>query len=192
MQLTTQDKGVLLLCARESITALFSGNPAPTIDFKHYPNLGLNYGAFVTLTMDDALRGCIGYITSEDTLFDTVCDAAKLAATEDPRFYPLTDSEVGHMLIEISVLSPLQLLEDYNQIVIGRDGLLLEEPDARGVLLPQVAVENKMGSSEFLSSLCQKAGLPTNAWMKKKLRIFTFSAEVFGEKKHKEQTSERR
>ncbi len=193
MQLTTQDKGVLLLCARESITSLLRGNPAPSMDFFHnYPNLELNCGAFVTLSMDDHLRGCIGYITSEDTLFETVCEAAKLAATEDPRFYPVTETELSNILIEISVLSPLQLLDDYNNIVIGRDGLMLQEPDARGVLLPQVAVEQKMNVSEFLSSLCRKAGLPANAWMKKKLNIFTFTAEVFGEQKHKELTLERR
>lgn len=192
MQLTTQDRGVLLLCARESIQTLFSGNPAPSVNFNMYPNLGEPCGAFVTLTKDGDLRGCIGYITSNEALFTTVCEVAKLAASEDPRFNPVQESEVSQLLIEISVLSPPEPLTDYNDIVIGSHGLLLEEPDARGVLLPQVATEHRMSTADFLSALCTKSGLPQNIWMKKRLNILTFTAEVFGEQVHRNLTGERR
>jgi len=191
MQLTTKDKGVLLLCAREAISTLFSGNPEPSIDFQYYPNLLEPCGAFVTLLLNEALRGCIGYIQSEEPLFNTVTEVARLAATEDPRFAPLEQNEVARTRIEISVLSPLEELNDYNDIIIGTHGLLISEPEGSGVLLPQVAVENNMSTAHFLTALCQKANLPTNLWMKRKLNIMTFTAEVFSEQIHKDITSER-
>ena len=191
MLLTTKDKGVLLLCARESIKGLFSDNVAPTIDYHFYPDLQKSYGAFVTLTKDEELRGCIGYIYSEDPLFEVIKEVAKLAATEDPRFPPVAENELSKILIEISVLSRPLPLGDYNDIEIGKHGLLLEEPDARGVLLPQVAVEHNMDISEFLTSLCRKANLPPSTWMSKKLNIQTFTADVFGEQKRIDLTGER-
>jgi hypothetical protein len=191
MQLTTKDKGVLLLCARESIATLFSGNPEPSIDFYHFPNLQEPCGAFVTLLMGEDLRGCIGYMQSEEPLYHTVCEVAKLAASEDPRFAPLAQNELPYIRIEISVLSPMEPLTDYNNIIIGTHGLLVDEPDGRGVLLPQVAVENNMSVSQFLTALCQKANLPPTIWMKRKLNILTFTADVFSEQVHRNLTGER-
>lgn len=157
-----------------------------------YPNLTAPCGAFVTLTIENELRGCIGYMSSEEPLFNTVCEVARLAASEDPRFMPLQEAEVPQIRIEISVLSPLEQLVDYNDIIIGTHGLLLEDPEGRGVLLPQVAVEHKMNTTEFLSALCNKANLPSNAWMKRQLNILTFTAEVFSEQIHRNLTGERR
>ncbi len=191
MLLTSKDKGVLLLCARESLKGLFSDNTPPTIDYQFYPDLVKQYGAFVTLTKNDELRGCIGYIYSEDPLFEVIKEVSKLAATEDPRFPPVSENELSQILIEISVLSKPQPLNDYKDIEIGVHGLLLEEPNARGVLLPQVAVEHSMDVSGFLTSLCRKANLPPNKWMSEKLNIKTFTADVFGEQKRIDLTGER-
>jgi AmmeMemoRadiSam system protein A len=189
--LTSQERGILLLCARGAIANLFSGNPATVINLDHYPNLREPCGAFVTLTKNNELRGCIGYIVSDEPLFNTVCDVAKLAATQDPRFPRLQESELPEVLIEISVLTPPQLLKEYDDIIIGTHGLILEDGTARGVLLPQVAVEHNMNVPEFLSALCRKAGLPVNEWQKRKLRLTTFTAEVFGEQPHKALTGEK-
>lgn len=191
MELTAKDKGVLLLCARESMSSLFSRIPDPVIDFNYYPNLLEPCGAFVTLTLNGDLRGCIGYMQSDEPLFNTIIEVAKLAATEDPRFIPVKEEELKKIRIEISVLSPMEELHEYTDIVIGKHGLLLNEPGNQGVLLPQVAVENGMNVSQFLSALCQKAGLHPNMWMKRKLSILTFTAEVFSEQIHKDITRER-
>ena len=186
MSLTKADQGILLLYARESIKASFGGITAPVFDFHNHPNLQREGGAFVTLTLDGDLRGCIGYIMAQKPLYQTVGEVALLAATEDPRFFPVNEEELPLILIEVSILSIPEELKSYNDIIIGKHGLILDEPDGRGLLLPQVATEHNMNREEFLNAVCQKAGMPSNAWKKKQLNLFTFEAEVFGEKEHKD------
>ncbi|MBZ0198647.1 MAG: AmmeMemoRadiSam system protein A [Ignavibacteriaceae bacterium] len=181
MQLTNSDKGILLLAARESILSLFRQVPRTTIEYSEYPNLLMKAGAFVTLTIGGQLRGCIGYLSSENAIFDTVCDAAQQAATNDPRFSPLTLSEMEHVNIEISVLTPPQPIRVYEDIIIGQHGLILEEPQHRGVLLPQVAVDHNLTTAQFLSALCEKAGMDSFAWRERMLNINVFGAIVFSE-----------
>lgn len=182
MNLSEESKGVLMLAARDSIQSLFGGNLPPVIDYTYYPELSqVGPGAFVTLLLDNELRGCIGYITSEMTIFDTVCESAKQAATNDPRFYPLMEDEVSKIDIEISVLSALTSISSYSQIQIGVHGLVLDEELNRGLLLPQVAVENHFDVPQFLSALCEKAGLNPYAWEERVLNIQTFTADVFSE-----------
>jgi len=190
MSLTRADQGILLLLARGSIKACFGDTPAPVFDFHNYPNLQSEGGAFVTLTKDGDLRGCIGYITAQKPLYQTVGEVAVLAATEDPRFFPLKEDELPNVLIEVSILSVPEELKNYNDIIIGKHGLILDEPEGRGLLLPQVATEHNMDRDEFLTAVCQKAGLPSNAWKKKQLNLFSFTAEVFGEKEHRDVTGE--
>lgn len=181
MKLSSTDKGILLLAARESIQSLYYDVSKTIIDFRDYPNLLVKTGAFVTLTLGGYLRGCIGYLVSENNLYETVGDAAKQAAAADPRFAPLTAEEVEHINIEISVLTPPVKLDSYEEIVIGTHGLILDEPGNRGVLLPQVAVEHNFTVPQFLSALCEKAGLHSLAWQQKMLNISSFSAIVFSE-----------
>ncbi len=181
MQLTNSDKGVLLLAARESIQSLLRQVPRTSIDYKEYPNLLMKAGAFVTLTVGGQLRGCIGYLTSENAIFDTVCDAAQQAAMNDPRFMPLNISEMEQINIEISVLTPPQSIRSYEDIIIGQHGLILEEPQHRGVLLPQVAVEHNLTITQFLSALCEKADMDSFAWRERMLNISVFGAIVFSE-----------
>ncbi|MCE1188689.1 MAG: AmmeMemoRadiSam system protein A [Ignavibacteria bacterium] len=190
MALSPQERGVLLLCARESIMTLFSDIPVPMVNYRHYPNLLNPGGAFVTLKKDGELRGCIGYIESDEPLFETVCEAAKLAAVEDHRFPPVDEMELPRILIEISVLSQPEYIGKFEEIEIGRHGLILEDDLGSGVLLPQVAIEYNMSANQFISALCQKAGLPSNEWMKRPLRIKAFTAEVFGEQVHRNLTGE--
>jgi uncharacterized protein len=190
MSLTKADQGILLLYARESIKTSFGDVSAPVFDFHNYPNLQCEGGAFVTLTQDGDLRGCIGYITAKKPLYQTVGEVALLAATEDPRFFPVKEEELPHILIEVSVLSVPEELKSYDDINIGKHGLILDEPDGRGLLLPQVATEYNMNREEFLTAVCQKAGLPSNAWTQKQLNLFSFTAEVFGEKEHRDITGE--
>jgi uncharacterized protein len=159
MSLTKADQGILLLYARESIKASFGGITAPVFDFHNYPDLQSEGGAFVTLTMDGDLRGCIGYIMAQKPLYQTVGEVALLAATEDPRFFPVNEEELPHILIEVSILSIPEELKSYDDIVIGKHGLILDEPEGRGLLLPQVATEHNMNREDFLTAICQKAGM---------------------------------
>ncbi|MFW9929903.1 MAG: AmmeMemoRadiSam system protein A [Candidatus Thorarchaeota archaeon] len=182
MELTEEDKVILLSAARESINSVFTeeGYP-PTPDYNQFPNLKQNCGAFVTLRINNDLRGCIGYIFSQTALFETVCDAAKQSAFSDPRFFPLSSEELNKVDIEISVLSIPVYLNSYNDIKLGIHGLLLEEGSHKSVLLPQVATENNLSIEEFLSILCEKAGLSSQIWKIKMLNLKSFEAQVFSE-----------
>jgi len=191
MELSEKAKGVLMLAARDSIHSLFGDKHPPIIDFKYYPELAqTGAGAFVTLNLNDQLRGCIGYITSDSTLFDTVCEAAKQAATNDPRFYPVTENEFTEINIEISILSPLSPIYNYDQIQLGIHGLVLDDEYNRAILLPQVAVENNFDLPQFLTALCEKAGIDPYAWETEMLNIKIFTAVVFSEIDNRKRTYE--
>ena len=181
MELTEEDKVILLSAARESINSVFSEGFPPGPNYAKYPNLEQNFGAFVTLRIHNELRGCIGYIFSQTPLFETVCDAAKQSAFNDPRFFPLTSQELNDVDIEISVLSIPVQINGYDDIKLGIHGLLLEEGVNKSVLLPQVAIENNLGLEEFLSILCEKAGLSSRLWKIKMLNLKSFEAQVFSE-----------
>ena len=183
MELSSKEKEILLLTARESIRSLFGKVDIPTADFKAFPNLKLKAGAFVTLKIKDELRGCIGFITSDQPLFDTICEVAKHAAVQDPRFPPLTPQEFNSIDIEISVLSPMKKISDYDEIIIGKHGLLVEEGLHRGLLLPQVATENDYSVQQFLTSICMKAGLLPDLWQRKQINLKVFTALVFNEER---------
>ena len=182
MELSQEEKRVLINAARDSIKSLFGDDVIPEKDVSKHPVLGrTGPGAFVTLTINKQLRGCIGYITSRMTLYDTVCEAAKQAAASDPRFRPLSKNELNKICIEISILSPLSPISGYEDIKIGTHGLVLEEQFNRGLLLPQVATENNFDLPKFLTAICEKAGLNPYEWKERKINIKIFTATVFSE-----------
>ncbi|MGB5531428.1 MAG: AmmeMemoRadiSam system protein A [Ignavibacteriaceae bacterium] len=180
MELSTEEKEILLKAARESILAEFSEAEVSGVDYKAYPKLKMELGAFVTLKINDQLRGCIGYIIAQKSLFETIVEAAKHSAFGDPRFSELSRDEVDEMTIEISVLSTFEPINSYDEIEVGKHGLLLEE-GGRAVLLPQVAVEQNYNRAQFLTALCHKAGLYGNYWKERMLNIKVFTALVFSE-----------
>jgi AmmeMemoRadiSam system protein A len=139
-------------------------------------------GAFVSLHMKGRLRGCIGYIKGVKNIPETVVDMAKAAAFQDPRFPPLSRNELDLVDIEVSILTPMEKVEDVSDIKIGRDGLMITCGHNSGLLLPQVAVECGWDLPQFLEHTCFKAGLPGDAWKRKNARLEKFSALVFGEK----------
>ncbi len=142
------------------------------------PRLKKEWGAFVTLKIGGLLRGCIGNIVSDQPLPETIAELAVKSASSDPRFPPIGPAELESLDIDISVMGPLQEVKDIGEIVIGRDGLVIEKGLNRGLLLPQVASEHGFDVPTFLSQTCLKAGLPLDAW-KKGARIYRFPAEVF-------------
>ena len=176
----TQRKQLLIL-ARDSILTVFAGK-RPELNAEAFdPDLQRPAGAFVTLTEHDDLRGCIGTIEPVAPLYLAVSQSAVSAAFRDPRFHPLRAEELPEVEIEISVMGPIERVTDINDIVVGRDGLIIQRGGYAGLLLPQVATDYGWDRETFLCHTCMKAGLPTEAWRLAGTRIEKFSAEVFGE-----------
>jgi len=145
-------------------------------------------GAFVTLHTfpNHDLRGCIGIPLPVMTLREAILEGAK-SATRDPRFLPLEERELDNIIIEVTILTKPELIEikdpkDYlSKIKIGRDGLIVEQGFYKGLLLPQVPVEQGWNEEEFLSHTCMKAGLTPDAWFDKNIKISKFSGQIFTE-----------
>ena len=177
--LNQSEKAQLLKIARQSMEAAVQRKPAP--EFKVTSAiLKEKRGAFVTLTEDDELRGCIGHIVGVEPLHECVSSMAVAAATQDPRFSPVRPEELGRIAIEISVLTPLRKITDPMEIQVGRDGIYIEKGYYHGLLLPQVATEYGWDRYEFLDNTCVKAGLPKGSW-REGATIQIFSAQVFNE-----------
>lgn len=181
MELSIEEQNILLKAARASILEEFNEGEVVKVDYKTYPKLKMELGAFVTLHINNELRGCIGYIIAQKPLFEIIVEAAKHSAFGDPRFPELSRDEFDDVEIEISVLSQFEPIKSYDEIEVGKHGLLLDE-GGRAVLLPQVATEQNYNRSEFLTALCHKAGLYGNYWKERQLKIKIFTAFVFSEK----------
>ena len=138
-------------------------------------------GAFVTLNKDGLLRGCIGYVFPIEPLCVTVRDVAMSAALRDRRFEPVSKVELPDIEYEISVLSPLRLVTDLEEIEVGIHGLLIKRGTKEGLLLPQVAGSRGWDRPTFLEHTCIKAGLPPQAWKGADVDVYAFTALVFGE-----------
>lgn len=140
-------------------------------------------GAFISLDKHGELRGCIGSIIGSEPLAVTVRDMAIASASEDPRFPPVTADELKDIHVTVSVLSLPKRISGPDDIVLGRDGVILSDGGAhQGVFLPQVAAETGWDKNTFLAELCaQKAGLKPNCWTDPKISLYTFTAEVFSE-----------
>jgi len=173
----------LLQIARESITSYVKDGKRKQFS-ESDPLLNQPMGAFVTLHEDGELRGCIGNMVGQGPLYNTVADMAIEAATGDPRFSRMSAQEIDKIDIEISVLSPLQKVKSADEIKIPGHGVIVRRDFRSGVYLPQVATETGWNKEEFLTSLCaHKAGLKPDAWKDPATELYTFTAEVFGERK---------
>lgn len=187
---TAEERSYLLRAARKAIESETGVTTGPEIG-NTPPALFGQHGVFVTIYKGNRLRGCIGYVEETGPLIDIVREVAVKAAVEDPRFPPLKAEELSQTRLEISVLSTLEPIDDFEKIEIGRDGLIIEMEGRRGLLLPQVAEEYGWERDEFLSNTAMKAGLPPNAWQDPSARIFRFSAEVFSEETFPKKRSSR-
>jgi AmmeMemoRadiSam system protein A len=143
-------------------------------------------GVFVTLHARGRLRGCIGVIEAFEPLGESIARCAANAALRDPRFPPVQVEDIPELQIELSLLSPLELILPEN-IEIGNHGLLISQGSKRGLLLPQVAVEHRLGREQFLDETCRKAGLNAKAWQEPETRILGFTCEVFAESTNTEE-----
>lgn len=181
--LQKQEKETLLKLARKTLTEYLENNKNPKLDdFKITEGLKKKQGVFVTLKIDDMLRGCIGYVVGIKPLYEGVIENTINAAVNDPRFTPVQKNEVDKIDIEISAMTPLEKIDNPNIVEVGKHGLVIKKGFSSGLLLPQVAPEQGWNREEFLSNTCRKAGLPGDCWKEKDTEIYIFSAEVFGER----------
>jgi uncharacterized protein (TIGR00296 family) len=148
-------------------------------------------GVFVTIKTikngERELRGCIGFPYPAVPLAQAIIESSISSATQDPRFYPLSPNELDHIVFEVSVLTPPELIEvkkpsEYpSKIKVGKDGLIIEKGMFKGLLLPQVPVECEWNEEEFLCQCCIKAYLPPDNWLIEGTKVYKFQALIFEE-----------
>ena len=183
----TEEQKILLAQARESIAAELDGRKPVYYEISQTDGSVLKRpcGAFVSLHKVNgtgrSLRGCIGRMTANLPLIETVSLMAREAAFGDPRFPPLKKEEFARCHIEISALSPMSPCPDPRQVKVGVHGLYIRKGGRAGVLLPQVPVEQGWNLDEYLEYICVKAGLPPGSWKAPDAELLTFTAIVFGE-----------
>lgn len=190
-ELTDGEGRFLVQLARQSIsTFLHEGNKIP-VPSNTPLNLLQKCGVFVTLNIirgsAKALRGCIGYPQPFLPLAEATITSAINSATGDPRFPPLSKDELTRVVVEVSVLTPPELIsvetpKDYvTKVEVGKDGLIVERGAFKGLLLPQVPIEWGWNAEEFLANCCMKAGLYPDAWLTEGTKIYKFQAIIFHE-----------
>ncbi len=178
---TESDKKYLLNLAKNNIRlVLFTGKKISP-DIRNVPqSCRIKRGVFVTLKKDGQLRGCIGTVAPHAELCKLVIENSYNAAFRDPRFQPLSREELDRISIEISILTEPVEVHSIDEIVIGRDGLIVVMDGQTGLLLPQVPVEQGWNREEFLVWVCRKAHLPDDAW-RHGARLYRFQAIVFAD-----------
>jgi AmmeMemoRadiSam system protein A len=179
----TEDEGrVLVTVARESLELELLRTPARERSEKWLQEPG---ASFVTLMLDGHLRGCVGSLSAVRPIVEDVGRNAVAAALQDSRFEPVSGTELMHLRVEVSVLSPVEDVEVASETELleslrpGVDGLLLEAGYARATFLPQVW-EQIPEPGRFLAQLRRKAGLPHGYWAPD-LRVGRYTVRKFKE-----------
>jgi AmmeMemoRadiSam system protein A len=187
LTLSREEKVYLLTLARNAISLAIKGQAQPKIDVAGLSELLKADGAaFVTLTKNKELRGCIGALEAYQPLVNDVREHAIAAALEDYRFPPVSSDELAAILIEISRLTqprPLEYIDSESLIQLlrpGVDGVILTDGMRRATFLPQVW-EQLPNPEDFLGHLCHKMGANPDTWQKKHLAVSTYQVEEFHE-----------
>ena len=142
-------------------------------------------GVFVTINKKNNLRGCIGYAEPVKPLIDATIEVAISAAFNDPRFNQISEKEFSELEFEVTVQTKPEMIvvahpkQYFDEIEIGRDGLIIQKGYARGLLLPQVAVENAFTIEDFLEHTCMKAGISADSWMDESCDVYKFQGQIF-------------
>lgn len=171
------DRERLLTLAHAAVEARVRHQPPPP---RPADLVVVGSGVFVTLHCDHRLRGCLGTLESSADLVPSIVRLAEDVSHLDHRFPPIVVDELPRLTIELSVLTPREAVVDAAEIVIGRDGLIVEQGRHRGLLLPQVATDHGWDRETFLAQTCVKAGLQSDAWQRG-ATVSRFSAEVFAD-----------
>ena len=194
-QLNLEEGKMLVKLARKAAEEYLKTRKHITVQEDIPDKLLQSCGVFVTINSikngEKELRGCIGYPYPTTPLAQAVIESAISSATQDPRFYPLSLSELDKVVFEVSVLTPPQIIEakkpnEYpSKIKVGKDGLIIERGMFKGLLLPQVPVEWEWDEEEFLCQCCIKAGLSPDNWLLNGTKVHKFQAIIFEEEKPK-------
>ncbi len=183
-----KDGEILVQTARKIVTEFITNGRKLELDEELRSQLSFEFGLFITLDLQDELRGCIGFPMPKK-LDEALPEAAIAAATQDPRFPPVKSSELDKITFEATILTPpVELKVDDplqlpSRIKVGIDGLIVKQGYHSGLLLPQVPVEYGWNEEEFLDFTCQKAGLPNNCWQDRQTKVFSFEGIIFKEEK---------
>ena len=184
--LTAEERRMLLRLARACVEAAAAGRPAPSLlDEELTAGLLAPRAAFVTLRDGDGeLRGCIGDLDDTRPTWETVRAAARGAAIRDPRFYPVTPAEVPGLVVDVNVLGDAADLPDPAGFDPVRHGVIVSRDGRRALLLPNVGPPLGWDARRTLDAVCQKAGLPADAWRRPGTRLQVFATTEFGEVAH--------
>ena len=186
-KLSDSDGVLLVKTARQAVTEFLSNGNQIRLEAELEKKFSFDSGVFVTLNKPDGLRGCIGFPIPEKKLSHAIIEGAIAAATEDPRFPPVTTKELNDITFEVTVLTPpMEIdvsdpMEYLTKIKVGRDGLIVRYSFYSGLLLPQVPGEYGWSVEEFLQHTCHKAGLEKDFWKSGKAKIEKFEGIVFKE-----------
>ena len=186
-KLSDSDGAILVKTARKAVTEFLSNGNKIKLEPEFEKKFSFNSGVFVTLNKTGGLRGCIGFPLPVKKLSRAIVDGAIAAATEDPRFSPVTTKELGDIVFEVTVLTqPIEIdvsdpAEYLSKIKVGRDGLIISHSFYSGLLLPQVPGEYGWNKEEFLQHTCLKAGLAKDFWKSGEAKIEKFEGIVFKE-----------
>jgi MEMO1 family protein len=178
--ITREEQKILLAKARESITNFLKTGSRKIAEPSSTDNILTKHaGVFVSIYINKELRGCIGNFAKDETLCDMVQRLAVSAAC-DYRFEDIRPDELPDMELEISILTPLQIIESIDNIVLGKHGILIKKGPRSGTFLPQVATKTGWNLYEFLGHCARdKAGIGWEGWKDKDSEIFTYEAFVF-------------
>jgi AmmeMemoRadiSam system protein A len=181
--ISRDEQGKLLRWVRATIeAAVRAERPVEIPESELTEGLRAPHGVFVTLRKRGELRGCIGKMDFERPLWTNALDAATSSAMEDPRFEPVGAEELGEITIEISILNPPEELAEPGMFDVLRHGIIVEKGWRHALLLPKVAQELGWNATKTLEMVCEKAGLPLDAWRDPAARLQVFTAFDFGEK----------
>jgi len=186
-KLSDSDGAVLVKISRKAVTEFLSNGNKIKLEPEFEKKFSFNSGVFVTLNKTGGLRGCIGFPMPVKKLSHAIVDGAIAAATEDPRFSPVTIKELGDIVFEVTVLTqPIEIdvsdpAEYLSKIKVGRDGLIISHSFYSGLLLPQVPGEYGWNEEKFLQHTCLKAGLAKDFWKSGEAKIEKFEGIVFKE-----------
>jgi len=186
-KLTEEEGRRLVEVARKTIQkALFNPKDQSEPETASSPKFQERRGTFVTLTLNGALRGCIGHIIPQESLIEGVRINAVNAAFRDPRFRPLGQDEFEKIKVEVSILTepkPVTYTDAQDllaKLSPGTDGVIIRKGYHQATFLPQVW-EQLPDKKDFLTHLCLKAGLDRDAWAYEKLEVHTYQVQAFEE-----------
>ena len=165
-----QERRIFRAVSRRVAAAVTSQRPDSMQELLEDTAAAPVYGTFVSLKRAGQLRSCCGFMGQSVPLADALDRSSVRAAKEDPRFPPISPSELGHLDMEVWLLWGLQPVtakgrQRAKAVTIGTHGLQIARGANRGLLLPGVAVDLKLDAEGFLRQVCLKAGLPNNAWL---------------------------